>query len=234
MTSSDRQPRAIAHAFPTRTTPVTSAVVAWARPSAPEVRPFTFGLAAPEPVPAFVPEPEPVPEPISMPAPAPVVAAPPPSLPPPPAEPAYPPDELIALAKAASALMKARREILSDVEGELLQLAVDIATVLVEDEIANRPDLHRSLVRSALSSVDPDTDVRVRASRATYEGLLEAFDSATVDSGRGRVQVELDDTLEGLGVVVQAGGATIDGRVHRRLETLRRALVDARRSRDAA
>jgi vacuolar-type H+-ATPase subunit E/Vma4 len=143
-------------------------------------------------------------------------------------------NQLRALKEAAEALLRARAQVLSDVESELLELAVDMATVLVEDELASRPELHRALVRAAVGTIEPGAQLKVRASRATYEALLEAFDSSVVETGRGRVQVELDDTLDGLGAVVSAGGATVDGRVHRRLETLRRALIDARRSRDAA
>lgn len=143
-------------------------------------------------------------------------------------------EERAALREAAAALTRARETVLANVEAELLELAVDIATVLIEDELATRPALHRTLVRAALAAVEPGDGVKVRASRATYEALLEAFDSATVDHGARRVQVELDDTVEGLGAVVQAGGGRVDGRVHIRIEALRRVLLDARRSRDAA
>lgn len=139
-----------------------------------------------------------------------------------------------ALQDAAGALLRARANVLADVENELLELAVDIATVLVEDELSSRPELHRTLVRAALAAVEPSEALKVRASRATYEALLEAFDSATVEHGARRVQVELDDTVEGLGAVVQSGGARVDGRVQNRIDTLRRALVDARRTRDVA
>lgn len=138
------------------------------------------------------------------------------------------------LREAALALVRARPDVLASVESELLALAVDIATVLVEDELSRRPELHRALVRAALDGLEPGGGVRVRATRATYDALLEAFDQASVDAGRGRVSVELDASLEGAGAIVDVQGASIDGRAAPRLEALRGALEHALRSRQAA
>jgi hypothetical protein len=259
----DRHAEACPFAFPSRGG-AAPAVVAWAAPAGDEVRTVAFrrkgeeraahaaAPAAPEPAREAAPK-----QATPPPPPAEVVHEPP--IPPaadvpwldlpaasvapgaaglPPVGPLLPSvtleEERAALSEAASALVRARTGVLSEVESELLELAVDIATVLIEDELASRPELHRSLVRAALAAVEPGEGVKVRASRATYEALLEAFDSATVEHGAHRVQVELDDTVEGLGAVVQSGGARVDGRVGTRIEALKRALIDARRSRDAA
>jgi len=251
-------------AFPSREdAPRTESAIPWAVQPGESVRSVRFRPRGEGPVRAETEPPPPPPPPIEPPAeaaatPPPVeeeVAAEPraesvPWLDLPPASsrphPAMPPElgpllpdpeleaKKVALGEAASALLRARANVLADVESELLELAVDIATVLVEDELASRPELHRALVRAALAAVEPSEGMKIRASRATYEALLEAFDSATVEHGARRVQVELDDTVEGLGAVVQASGARVDGRVHSRIETLKRALIDARRSRDVA
>lgn len=251
----------VAHAFPVRGQAVRLSRPPWARSLPTSVERAHLGQAIPpgatfssshENQPGVVDEPEPFEQglelPMELPSSRPEPRRPTPSAsvrptsirpsmaPIPPESPKATMDEnqLRALKEAAEALLRARAQVLSDVESELLELAVDMATVLVEDELASRPELHRALVRAAVGTIEPGAQLKVRASRATYEALLEAFDSSVVETGRGRVQVELDDTLDGLGAVVSAGGATVDGRVHRRLETLRRALIDARRSRDAA
>ena len=139
-----------------------------------------------------------------------------------------------ALREAAAALERARGEVLSVVTDEILALAVDIASVLVEDELSHRPELHRTLVRAALDGLEPGPGLRVRATRATYESLLEAFGQASIDAGRGRVAVELDASLEGVGAIVDVRGASIDARVEPRLRALRVALEHAQRTRHAA
>lgn len=217
------------HSFPDASgSGVRPVLPAWAMRATPEVRAHALGArAAPPPPPA----PEPAPVVVAEPPPPPVVevAPPVPSLPPPPD-----PATERALREAAQALTRARADVLSGVEGEVLTLAVDIATVLLEDELETRPELHRALVRAALRHVEPSAGVRVRASRVTYDALLQAFDEAAVDAGRGRVAVELDPSLDGAGVVVDVDGASIDGRVEPRLEMLRAALDEARRARRAA
>lgn len=232
------EPAVTRYAFPTRdAAPAPNGVPAWAAPPRSEVRTIALGRAAAPAAAIALPPPvvEVAPS-IAQSDPPPVVAAPTPTAPP---RAATVPPEVErpserALVEAARALERARPEILATIEGELLELAVDIATVLVEDELSRRPELHRALVRAALDGIDPGPGVRVRASRATYEALLEAFDRAAVDAGRGRVNVELDASLDGHGAVVDVEGASIDGRIGPRLAALRTAFEQALRTRKAA
>ena len=168
-------------------------------------------------------------------------ASPPASVPPPAPAPTAPPSvappvrdlHAEAFARAVAEHVTARSRALMAVEEQLLELAVQLAEVIVEYEITRDPQIHGVLVRAALAAIEGTQPSVVRASRAAHAAIVETFGEPTVQVDGTSVSIVLDARLEGLGVVVESHDSRVDGRVAERLRAALRAMQDERRSREA-
>jgi hypothetical protein len=140
-----------------------------------------------------------------------------------------PPEAVAAFARAAIELAAARQTALAEVEHQLLELSVSIASVIIEREIETHPDLHGKLARAALSALTTSGTPTLRASRESYGAILDVFGEPFVELDGAKVRVELDPSLEGLGVVAETAHVRVDGRVTERLRMVLRAMEDERR-----
>jgi hypothetical protein len=139
--------------------------------------------------------------------------------------PAVPP----ALLEAMDALATARGELLAHAEGELVELAVEIARSILGVELETRPELHRALARAAVEVLDGEATPRVRLSPESFDALLTATGSRTLEAHGRRIELEPDSSVRGPGAILDAGSASVDGRLETRLERVRAALLVARR-----
>ncbi len=138
-----------------------------------------------------------------------------------------------AFARAVVEHATAGRRALAAVEAQLLELAVQLAEVLVEREITREPELLGTLARSALASLEGIEPTSVRASRASYSAIVDTFGDPHIEFEGVPVRVVLDTKLEGVGVVVEGPDSRVDGRVGERLRSALRAMQDERRRREA-
>lgn len=138
-----------------------------------------------------------------------------------------------AFARAVAEHVTARSRALMAVEEQLLELAVQLAEVLVEHELTRDPQIHGALVRAALAAIEGTQPSVVRASRAAHAAIVETFGQPTVEVDGTPVAIVLDPRLDGLGVVVESQDSRVDGRVAERLRSALRAMQDERRSREA-
>lgn len=153
----------------------------------------------------------------------------PPSLVPPlPPRPASMPPASAALSDAARALLTARDEIVTDVQDELLALAIEIARAVIDTELDARPELHRRLVGAALDVLGPGVAPRVRVAPETFDAMIAGLGGRSFEVGGRRLELEIDPTLTGAGVVLEAGEARVDGTLEARLASVRAALARAR------
>ncbi|MBI2893695.1 MAG: hypothetical protein HYY06_09100 [Deltaproteobacteria bacterium] len=161
-------------------------------------------------------------------APAPGQSSPPAA---PPAPASIPADDprLVAFARAAAELGAARAQVLSSVEGQLLELAVAIASSVIDREIEVDPELHGSLARAALATLGSAPGARLRASRDAHAAIVAVFGSPTVTMDGLTVQVTMDPALEGLGCIAENEHTRVDGRIGERLRAVLRSLEDERR-----
>jgi flagellar assembly protein FliH len=136
----------------------------------------------------------------------------------------------VVLTEAASALAVARSELLAHAEGELIDLAVEIARSILGVELETRPELHRSLVRAGLDVLGAEATPRVRVSPESFDAILTTTGSRAVESHGQRVELESDPSIRGAGALLDAGSASVDARLETRLERVRDALQAARRS----
>ncbi|MDH5671871.1 MAG: flagellar assembly protein FliH [Myxococcales bacterium] len=127
-------------------------------------------------------------------------------------------------AQAALELGVVKAEAARAAEAQLLDLAVTIASVLVEREVQLDPALHQRFVRAAIQTLGDVREARVAVSPDAHGALCEVLgdDTAVIDGVR--VRFVLDPSIEGLGGVLQSELGHVDGRIDERLRSVRKAF----------
>lgn len=134
-----------------------------------------------------------------------------------------------AFTNAALELAIARSATLSVLEGQLLDLSVEIAESLIEREIENHPELHSTLARAALASLGDSDRVTLRTSPDAFEAICQQLGGPETTVSGVHVTVHADDTIPGLGCIVDGESVRIDATVAERLRAVRRAFEEERR-----
>jgi hypothetical protein len=134
-----------------------------------------------------------------------------------------------AFTNAAVELGIARAATLSVLEGQLLDLSIEIASALIEREIEVNPELHGALARAALNSLGDSERVTLRTSPEAYQAICQTLGGPEATVRGVQVQVHADDAIPGLGCVVDGENVRIDATVAERLRAVRRAFEDERR-----
>jgi hypothetical protein len=130
---------------------------------------------------------------------------------------------------AAMELAIARGATLSELEGQLLDLSIEIAAALIEREVERAPELHAALARAALASLGDTTHVTLRTSPEGFAAIREAIGGEKTELRGVRIQLVSDPNIPGLGCVVDGDNVRIDATVSERLRAVRRAFEDERR-----
>lgn len=147
-----------------------------------------------------------------------------------PPAPAITPAEQEAFALAALEVGSLRARILTHAESELLELAVSIAEAIIEREIERDPAIHGALARAAVAALGNTNQAKLRVSRAAHRAITQVHGEAALDVDGVRVELTLDNSLEGLSVIAESGASRVDGRVSERLSAVLRAIeADHRR-----
>jgi Flagellar assembly protein FliH len=134
-----------------------------------------------------------------------------------------------AFRDAAVELAVARAAAINALEGQLLDLAIEIAAALIEREVSVSPDLQGALARAALASLGDSTHVTMRTSPEAYESICAALGGKETIARGVHVEVIADEALPGLGCIVDGDSVRIDATVSERLRAVRRAFEDDRR-----
>ena len=134
-----------------------------------------------------------------------------------------------AYANAAIELAIARAATIAVLEGQLLDLSIEIASAIIERAVESAPDLHVALARAALGSLGDSSHVTLRASPEGFDTICEALGGQDIDVRGVRVQIVSDPSIPGLGCIVDGDSVRIDATVSERLRAVRRAFEEQRR-----
>jgi hypothetical protein len=138
-----------------------------------------------------------------------------------------------AFADAVTELGIARAAVLSTVEGDLLDLSLAIASAIVETEVQLNPELHLTLVRSALRALGDCTRARLRTSPEAFKTIVSRMGAESFEMSGVDVQLVADASIPGLGCVIDEEQVRVDATVAERLRSVRIAFEDERRRRPA-
>jgi hypothetical protein len=138
-------------------------------------------------------------------------------------------EHIQAFASAAIELAIARSATLAVLEGQLLDLSIEVAEALIEREVEADPKLHGALARAALQSLGDATHVTLRTSPDGFEAVCAALGGPEVEVHGVRVQIVPDSAIPGLGCVVDGDNVRVDATVSERLRAVRRAFEEERR-----
>lgn len=134
-----------------------------------------------------------------------------------------------AFANAAIELGIARAATLAVLEGQLLDLSIEIASALIERQIEREPELHATLARAALNSLGDATQVTLRTSPDAFHHVCDALGGEHAEVRGVRVSIVSDVTIPGLGCVVDGENMRVDATISERLRAVRRAFEEERR-----
>ena len=143
------------------------------------------------------------------------------------------PAEQEAYAQAALELASLRARLLANAEAQLLDLAVSIAEVLIEREVERDPGVHNAFARAAVAALGDTREAKLRVSRDAFRAISELHGEQALDVDGVRVELLLDNSLEGLSVVAESGASRVDGRVRERLAAVLRAISADHRQKGA-
>lgn len=164
---------------------------------------------------------------VSVPPPPVVITRPPTAAPPPPA---LTPAEQQAYVHAALEVASLRARVLAQAEAQLLELAVAIAESILERQIERDPSLYAALARAAVAALGDTRSAKLRVGRIGFRAIADLHGEEPVEVDGVRVELVLDNSLEGLGVIAESGAGKVDGRLNERLGAVLRALeADYRR-----
>lgn len=134
-----------------------------------------------------------------------------------------------AFTNAALELAAARAATLAVMEGQLLDLSIEIASALIERQLQREPELHTTLARAALASIGDSERVTLRTSPDAFEAICQSLGGTEATVNGVHVSVHADDTIPGLGCIVDGENVRIDATVAERLRAVRRAFEEERR-----
>jgi flagellar assembly protein FliH len=128
---------------------------------------------------------------------------------------------------AAAILARAgevREAKLAELDGAVVEVAIEIARRIVGRELATRPDAVLDVARRALRAAAGSGDIVLRVATGDLAAVREADDELRGLLERGALSLAEDPTLARGEIVVEACRGRIDARIDAQLEAFRKAL----------
>ena len=132
---------------------------------------------------------------------------------------------LLFVETCAKYISDARDALLLDVEQQLMDLVMKVATQVIHDEITQRPELIRFQVQAALSRVKEDGMMTVRVHPLMLEILRDGSPDIMASLGTtARLHFEPDPTIAAGGCIVETTQQIVDARIASQLARISTAL----------
>ena len=132
---------------------------------------------------------------------------------------------LLFLETCAQCVTDARDACLLDVEQQLMDLVMKVATQVIHDEVTQRPELIRFQVQAALSRVKEDGMMTVRVHPLMLDIVRDASRDITAAVGRtARLHFEPDPSIAAGGCIVETTHQIVDARIASQLTRISTGL----------
>lgn len=118
----------------------------------------------------------------------------------------------------------------SQVEREVVQLAVEVARKIVHREIQADPEVIQTLVKVALDRVSGRSAVTVRVNPVDYNFLLDKNRGWIQEQGTGQeITLVADKSVERGGCLVQTESGDVDARIEEGFREVERAFFEGQK-----
>jgi flagellar assembly protein FliH len=131
-----------------------------------------------------------------------------------------------AYAAAILELGQHRRAIYTQVEREVVQLALAVAKKIVHREIRADQEIIQTLVKVALSHVADKTGIRVRLNPADYSYLQEQRSEISAGGAGAEVVLLADKSIQRGGCLVETDCGNIDARIEEEFREVERSFFE--------
>ncbi len=133
-----------------------------------------------------------------------------------------------ALAEITDKVEAERRRTLEAVEGQVLDLVMEIAAKVIKDEALVNPKVAEAVVRSTLRRVAESDVLRVRVNGADLEHLQsQRANISRILGGAKHIEFVDDRRVGAGGCIVEASDGTIDARIDMQLDIVGSTFVNA-------
>ena len=120
---------------------------------------------------------------------------------------------------------KTRSSLYSQIEREVVTLAVAVARKIVHREIQVDPDIIQTLVRVALSHVAEKSAVTIHLNPVDYNYLLDRRGELSQSEGRD-ISLLADKSIERGGCLIQTNCGDIDARIDEEFRTVEHSFFE--------
>jgi flagellar assembly protein FliH len=129
------------------------------------------------------------------------------------------------LSSVIASVSEAKTKLAQDYETRLVALAFRIASVVVDHQIKEKPELVANSIRAILEKIGQEEDIRIRLSvedHAIVGQLEEEFKNI---SHKGRISLDLDTNIKRGDCIVEASSGEIASFIDEKLTSLRQELI---------
>lgn len=129
------------------------------------------------------------------------------------------------LSSVIGSVSEAKLRLAQDYETRLVALAFRIASVVVDHQIKEKPELVANSIRAILEKIGQEEDIRIRLSvedHAIVGQLEEEFKNI---SHKGRISLDLDTNIKRGDCIVEASSGEIASFIDEKLTSLRQELT---------
>jgi len=123
----------------------------------------------------------------------------------------------------AVALESFREELSANLEPKMVELALEIAEKVVQEEIRTNPDVVLNIAREALRRVANWKEITVRVNSADLEYLKE--NGKDLVEGNRELRFVADDSVAPGGCLIQEEYGEVDARIEQQLNEIRDELI---------
>ncbi len=121
---------------------------------------------------------------------------------------------------------KLKSKLYSEVERQVVKLAIEVAKKVVHREVRADPEVIQTLVRVALARAAENSPVTVRLNPTDYNHLLEHRSELDPDGSGREIVLLADKSIERGGCLVQTGSGDVDARISEEFRELERGFFE--------
>lgn len=132
-----------------------------------------------------------------------------------------------SLALVVNQLADGKEKLSEQYEHKLTDYAFQIAEIIIESEIKNRPESVMQVVQNALELLSKEEDVKVFVGLVDKDHLSFVQDELAKMNRKGSFTVELRSDLAPGDVIVQAMSGEVSARVQDRIDLFRREIFES-------